>query len=107
MIRTNTHEFVDNWVQGWNTHDLDKVLSHFSEAVVFSSPQAVQLVSGSDGIIRGKHALRQYWEEGLRRIPDLRSDVLGVYVGVGAPVINYRNQKGGRANEFSSSRETS
>ena len=61
-------------------------------------PVAGQLLGG-DGVIRGKDALRAYWAEGLRRIPDLRFEVLGSYAGVDCLVINYRNQKGGLVNE--------
>ena len=66
---------------------------------MFTSPVAGQLIDGSDGVIRGRAALRAYWEEGLRRIPDLHFTVLGVYAGVATLVINYRNQKGGLVNE--------
>jgi len=45
---------------------------HFAEDAVFSSPVAAQLLEDSEGVIRGKAALREYWSEGLRRIPDLR-----------------------------------
>ena len=75
------------------------MLSHFSDDVVFTSPVAAQLVAGSRGFIRGKAALREYWREGLRLIPDLHFEVLGVYLGVGTVVINYKNQKGGLVNE--------
>ncbi len=91
-------KFVDSWVTAWNAHDVDAVLAHFAEDVTFRSPVAAQLVGG-DGTIRGKAALRAYWAEGLRRIPDLRFEVLGSYVGVDCLVINYRNQKGGLVNE--------
>ncbi|MFE2991707.1 nuclear transport factor 2 family protein [Streptomyces sp. NPDC059262] len=90
--------FVDSWVTAWNAHDLDALLSHFADDVTFRSPVAAQLL-GSDGVIRGKDALRAYWTEGLRRIPDLRFEVVGSYVGVDCLVINYRNQKGGLVNE--------
>ncbi len=99
MNRSDAAEFVDSWVKAWNAHDLERVLSHFSNEVVFSSPVAAQLLAGSDGVIRGKQALREYWEEGLRRIPDLHFEIEGVYIGVEALVINYRNQKGGLVNE--------
>lgn len=49
--------------------------------------------------MRGKAALREYWTEGLRRIPDLRFEVVASYVGVDTLVINYRNQRGGLVNE--------
>jgi hypothetical protein len=99
MKRAEAQQFVDSWVQGWNAHDLDQVMSHFANDVVFTSPVAVQLLDDSDGVIRGKAALRDYWSEGLRRIPDLRFEVLGLYVGLSTLVINYRNQKGALVNE--------
>jgi hypothetical protein len=92
--------FADDWVKAWNAHDLEKVLSHFADDVVFTSPVAAQFLDGSDGVIRGKAALRTYWTEGLRRIPDLHFEVVGVYVGVNTLAINYRNQLGGLVNEI-------
>ncbi|MEU6432562.1 nuclear transport factor 2 family protein [Microbispora sp. NPDC046973] len=98
MDHVAVRKFVDSWVTAWNAHDVDAVLAHFAEDVTFRSPVAAQLVGG-DGTIRGKAALRAYWTEGLRRIPDLRFEVLGSYVGVDCLVVNYRNQKGGLVNE--------
>lgn len=91
--------FADGWVNAWNSHDLEKILSHFADNVVFTSPVAAQFLDGSDGVIRGKTALRAYWAEGLRRIPDLHFEVVGVYVGVNTLAINYRNQLGRLVNE--------
>ncbi len=50
-------------------------------------------------MITGKAGLREYWREGLRRIPDLRFELVGTYVGVDTIVINYRNQNGGLVSE--------
>lgn len=52
-------------------------------------------ILGGDGVIRGKEALRKYWTEGVRLIPDLRFEVLAVYAGTSTLVINYRNQAAG------------
>lgn len=91
--------FADDWVEAWNSHDLDRILSHFTDDVVFTSPVAARFLDGSDGVVRGKAALRAYWAEGLRRIPDLHFEVVGVYVGVDTLAINYRNQMGRLVNE--------
>lgn len=99
MDRTEAQEFVDSWVQNWNAHDLEQLLSHFADDIIFTSPVAAQLLDGSAGVLRGKAALRDYWSEGLRRIPDLRFEVVGIYVGLHTLVINYRNQKGRLVNE--------
>ncbi|GAA4538527.1 YybH family protein [Amycolatopsis samaneae] len=98
MDHETARKFVDGWVTAWNAHDLDALMNHFADEVTFSSPVAAQLLGG-DGVIRGKAALRAYWAEGLRRIPDLRFEVVGSYLGVRSLVINYRNQKGGLVNE--------
>ena len=91
---------IDQWTRAWNGHDLEAILGHFAEDAVFTSPVAAQLIPDSEGIVRGKTALREYWGEGLRRIPDLRFEVLGFYLGVDIIVINYRNQTGRLVNEI-------
>ena len=91
--------FVDTWVKHWNDHDLDRLLEHFSDDVTFTSPVAAQLLPDSEGVILGKAALRRYWEEGLRRIPTLHFEVVGVYTGVDTVVVNYRNQTGALVSE--------
>jgi hypothetical protein len=93
MDQDYARAFANDWVDAWNAHDLAKVLSHFADDVTFTSPVATQLLPNSHGVIQGKNALREYWEEGLRRIPDLHFEIVGLYVGVATLVINYRNQR--------------
>ncbi|MGD0054632.1 MAG: nuclear transport factor 2 family protein [Acidimicrobiales bacterium] len=94
MNHDDVHQLVRQWVEAWNAHDLELILSHFTDDVTFASPIAQRIVAGSDGVIVGKEALREYWREGLRLNPDLHFDVEGLYLGVGSVVINYRNQLG-------------
>lgn len=49
MNRAEAQQFVDSWMQGWNAHDLEQVMSHFADDVVFTSPVTVQLLDDSDG----------------------------------------------------------
>lgn len=99
MDHLQAQRFVASWVDAWNAHDVEAVLDHFVDDAVFSSPVAAQLIEGSDGVLRGKPAIRAYRTRGVELIPDLRFEVVGVYVGVATLVINYRNQKGGLVNE--------
>jgi hypothetical protein len=91
--------FAADWCSAWNAHDLERILAHFTEDVVFTSPVARQLIDGSDGVMRGKAALRDFWSRGLAAVPDLHFEIVGVYTGAGTVVINYRNQRGGLVNE--------
>jgi hypothetical protein len=90
--------FVEDWVARWNSRDVEGLLRHFADEVVFTSPVAVRLLGG-DGVLRGKQALRHYWTEGVRRIPDLHFEIVDYYVGVSTIVIRYRNQTGALVSE--------
>jgi hypothetical protein len=91
--------FTQQWLTAWNAHDLETLLTHFAEHVVFTSPVAARLMPDSNGVIRGKDELRAYWTEGLHRIPDLQFELVGVYAGIETLVINFRNQSGRLGNE--------
>ena len=91
--------FAAEWCAAWNRRDVDAVLAHFHDDVVFTSPVAAELVPGSSGVVRGKAALREYWCTALKAVPNLHFDIVGVYAGLSTLVINYRNQKGGLVNE--------
>ncbi|OBI87661.1 nuclear transport factor 2 family protein [Mycobacterium sp. 1245805.9] len=84
--------FAEQWVAAWNSHDVESVLKHFHEDVVFTSPVAAELLPETAGVVRGKPALRDYWTRALARVPDLRFAVEGVYRGIDTIVIAYRNQ---------------
>jgi ketosteroid isomerase-like protein len=94
MMNIDPSAFAAEWCAGWNSRDLDRVLAHFHDDVIFTSPIAASLLPETGGLIRGKAALRAYWEDGLRRIPNLHFTVEGLFVGIDTLVIQYRNQKG-------------
>jgi len=57
------------WADSWNARDVESILAHFRDDVVFRSPIAVQMLGTP--ALQGKDALRAYWEEALRRIGHL------------------------------------
>ncbi|HEY1284068.1 MAG TPA: nuclear transport factor 2 family protein [Steroidobacteraceae bacterium] len=63
-------EFADQWASAWNERDIERVLGHFSEGVTFTSPTALAVVG--EATVRGKAALRAYWNTALGRIASLR-----------------------------------
>ena len=91
--------FAMEWIETWNTHDLDGVLSHYSPTVRFSSPVALDRVPGSRGVLEGVEALREYWGPALEAMPDLHFELEDVLDAVGGCTIIYRNQRGQRVAE--------
>jgi ketosteroid isomerase-like protein len=99
MTIPDAEVFARDWCQAWNARDVEAVLAHFRDDVVFSSPVAGRLVPESGGVVHGKDALRDYWTTALQANPDLRFEVVATYAGTQAIVINYRNQLGALVNE--------
>lgn len=99
MATPDPAAFADAWVRAWNEHDVEAVLAHFHDDVLFTSPVAARLLPQTGGVVRGKPALRDYWMTALELVPDLHFEVVGVYQGESLLVINYRNERGGLVNE--------
>jgi hypothetical protein len=90
----NAHAFATAWAAAWNAHDLEAVLALFAEDVAFTSPLAIKLDPDSEGVVRGKAALRAYWSAGLAKAPDLHFEVTWVMQGIDLLVIGFRNEQG-------------
>jgi len=99
MTIRDAEALADQWCQAWNRGDIEAVLAHFHDDVVFTSPVAVRVVPETGGVVRGKEALRRYWVAALAAFPGLHFEVVATYVGTRAIVINYRNHLGALVNE--------
>jgi ketosteroid isomerase-like protein len=91
--------FADEWQEAWNSHDVERILAHYAEDVVFQSPYVVHRFQEPSGEVRGKDALRSYWGSGLAQQLDLRFTVDDVRLSVDTLVINYRNHNGHAVSE--------
>jgi hypothetical protein len=99
MTAEQAEAFVHEWVAAWNAHDLDQILSHYSDDVVFSSPFVIRLIGAPSGEARGLEALRVYCERGLEAYPDLHFEPIEVLPGAGSIALRYRSVGGREAIE--------
>ena len=67
--------FVQEWLEGWNAHDVDRIMRHYADDAVFQSPSVLSLVPGSDGTLRGRAAIRDLYARALARFPELRFEL--------------------------------
>jgi ketosteroid isomerase-like protein len=73
MIDKNFAEhFARDWIDSWNSHELDRILSHYSDQFEMSSPVIIQVVGEPSGTLKGKDAVGAYWAKALSLISDLR-----------------------------------
>lgn len=97
MDKEKANAIANAWQTAWNARNLDAVLAHFGDDVVFRSPRAVALTG--HGVVRGKPALAAYWRAALDSAPALHFDVVTVLVGQDTMVIVYTNHRGQTAAE--------
>jgi len=91
--------FVADWIAAWNARDLDAVLDHYADDIVFWSPR-IKIVTGRDiACVEGKPALEAYWSKAMEDAPELRFTLQRVYVGSEAITIAYANHRGENAAE--------
>lgn len=89
----NARAFAREWVKAWNDHDLEAILAHYEENVVFHSPR-IRVVTGRDvAALHGKAALRDYWGRALDLARDLYFEVDQVFAGSDAITIVYTNHR--------------
>jgi steroid delta-isomerase len=62
--------FVQRWISDWNHKDVEAVLTHFSDNVVFTSARAKAIVGAPR--VEGKSSLREYWSKAIDRIQSIR-----------------------------------
>ena len=85
--------FAREWVKAWNDHDLEAILAHYAEDVVFHSPR-IRIVTGRDvDALNGKAALRDYWGKALDLARDLYFEVDQVFASSDALTILYTNHR--------------
>lgn len=91
--------FAAEWIEAWNSHDLDQILSHYAEDVEFFSPLAERMLDAPGGLVRGREALRDYFARGFAVYPDLRFELHDALAGASSIAIHYRSVGGREAIE--------
>ncbi len=92
--------FASDWIAAWNSHDLDRILSHYAENVVLTSPVAARVLGDPAGQVTGIEALRNYFAKGLALFPNLKFTLIEVMQGLSSVVLYYENQSGTHSGEF-------
>ncbi|MEZ5819829.1 MAG: nuclear transport factor 2 family protein [Xanthobacteraceae bacterium] len=88
------------WIDAWNSHDLERILALYSDDAEMTSDKIPALGFDPTGTVRGKERLRQYWRKGLDLLPGLHFTLIDVYVSPDSLVVFYQNERGGRICEY-------
>lgn len=94
MTPEHAAEFAREWIASWNAHDLDRILSHYTDDFEMSSPFIVRIMNEPSGTLTGKERIRAYWQAALARNPGLHFTLIAVHTGANSVSIHYTHQTG-------------
>jgi ketosteroid isomerase-like protein len=101
MITTEfARRFAAEWIAAWNSHDLERILTHYAEDFEMSSPFITRITGAAVGTLRGREAVGAYWKRALERMPELQFELIDVLVGVESVCLYYKSVRGLRAVEW-------
>jgi ketosteroid isomerase-like protein len=83
--------FAEDWIASWNVHDIDRILSHYTDDFEMSSPLIVERFDLPEGKLKGKQAVAEYWRPSLSMSPPLQFELIEVFVGIESITLYYNN----------------
>lgn len=87
----DAHEFAKEWIEAWNSHDLDRILTHYSDDVEITTPMIKMALGNDSGSLKGKEAVGIYWRQALIKLPDLHFELLDVATSVDSIALYYKS----------------
>ena len=88
------------WVEAWNSRDLERVLTLYAEDTEMTSDRIPAMGFDASGTLRGKDNLRAYWGKALALIPNLHFTLIDTYVTPDSVVVFYENERGKKICEY-------
>jgi len=90
--RAFARAFAAEWVAAWNSGDLERVFSHYTDDFEMRSPLIAQRGFSPTGVLRGKDAIRPYWGAGIADAnPPLKFELIDAYGGINTIAIHFRS----------------
>ena len=73
---TDLKNIAIQWFAAFNEHDLEKLLSLYDEQAEHYSPKLKVHQPNTNGLIKGKAQLRNWWKDAFDRLPNLHYEII-------------------------------
>jgi hypothetical protein len=94
LTKEFAERFAREWIEAWNSHDLERVLKHYSPDVELKSLFVSRIVGEGRNTVRGLAELREYFGRAMEIYPELRFVPRHVFAGVKSLVVEYESVGG-------------
>lgn len=69
-------QLARQWFDAFNKQDLDALLALYDDNAEHYSPKLKLHQPETQGLIQGKAALRQWWQDAFQRLPELHYEII-------------------------------
>lgn len=76
MSAQNNKQIATKWFEAFNEHDLEKLLSLYDNNAQHFSPKLKIRKPDTQGLIKGKAALREWWQDAFDRLTSLQYEII-------------------------------
>lgn len=84
-------KFAQDWITSWNSHDLEDILTHYSDDIEITTPMIKMALGVDTGTLKGKENVADYWRKALAKLPDLHFELYDVTAGVNSVALYYKS----------------
>jgi hypothetical protein len=74
-MNTNNKIIAQAWFEAFNSHNLEQLLQLYHDQAEHYSPKLKVRQPETNGLIKGKAALRAWWQDAFQRLPSLWYEV--------------------------------
>lgn len=96
MTQEDAEAHAKEWIEAWNSHNLERILSYYSQNVVFEAETVKVRWKKADGKLHGIAELRKHFALGLELAPHLKFQLEQVFLAPSGYAILYRRENGNR-----------
>jgi hypothetical protein len=87
---------VEEWIEAWNSRDLDRIMEHYAPSVEFEANTVVRRWYRPDGRLHGASELREHFRIGLELAPKLHFELEEIFFSPSGYAVLYRRDNGNR-----------
>jgi|ERR1700735_2793965 ketosteroid isomerase-like protein len=90
------NEIIQDWLDAWNHHDLDRIMEHYADNIEFTAETVVKRWAKADGKLKGKEELRRHFSKGLELAPDIQFTLDQILWAPNGYAVLYHRENGNR-----------
>lgn len=71
-MNQSTNKIAEQWFAAFNEHNLEELLALYADDAAHFSPKLKIRQPQTKGLVKGKDALRAWWQDAFERLPSLQ-----------------------------------